>query len=128
MMWFDVLKTLHLGCALLSIAGFALRGYWALRVDPRLSSRVARTLPHLVDTLLLGSAIGMLLIWQISPLDIPWVTAKILALCLYIGLGMMVMRFAKTGLGRLIAYLAALLTAAYIVTVAVTRSPWGPWS
>lgn len=128
MTWFGLLKTLHLGCALLSIAGFALRGYWALRSDPRLTSRVARTLPHLVDSLLLGSAIGMLLIWRTSPLDIPWVTAKILALFLYIGLGLMVMRFAKTGLGRLVAYLAALLTAAYIVSVAVTHSPLGPWS
>ena len=123
---FVILKWVHVSCALVSIAGFTLRGYWALTDNPLRQTTLSRVLPHLVDTLLLGSAIGMLLVWGVSPLALPWVIAKLLALVLYIGLGMIVMRFATSRWLQLCAYLAALVTAIYIVTVALTHSPWGP--
>ncbi len=123
---FALLKLLHVSSALLSISGFALRGYWAVTDNPLRQAKPVRVLPHLVDTLLLGSAIGMLLVWKIPLAALPWVVAKLLALLLYIGLGMVVMRFAQTRRTRLAAYLAALATAGYIIAVALTHSPWGP--
>ncbi|RLQ20878.1 regulator SirB [Seongchinamella sediminis] len=123
---FTILKLVHVSCALVSIAGFTLRGYWALTDNPWRQARLSRVLPHLVDTLLLGSAIGMLVLWGASPLALPWVLAKILALLLYIGLGMVVMRFAARRRDQLLAYIAALATAGYIVAVARTHSAWGP--
>jgi len=122
-MLFPLLKLLHVSCALLSISGFALRGYWMYVDNPLLRHRATRILPHLVDTLLLGSAIGMLLIWRLNPLDADWLIAKILALLVYIGLGMVALRFGSTRRLRVAAFAAALLTAAYIVAVAVTRAP-----
>jgi uncharacterized membrane protein SirB2 len=119
------LKLLHVCCAMVSIAGFTLRGYWALTDNPLRQTFLSRVIPHVVDTLLLGSAIGMLVIWGGAPLEMPWVIAKVLALLVYIGLGMMVMRIAVTRRGRLLAYLGALTTAAYILTVALSHSPWG---
>ena len=123
---FEWLKLLHAGSALLSISGFALRGYWMLTDNPRLRSRPARVLPHILDTLLLASAIGMLVIWQANPFEFAWLSAKIGALLCYIGLGMVAFRFGKTRLVRVIACGMALLVAAYIVAVAFTKSPWGP--
>lgn len=123
---FALLKLLHVSSALLSISGFALRGYWAVTDNPLRQAKPVRVLPHLVDTLLLGSAIGMLLVWKIPLAALPWVVAKLFALLLYIGLGMVVMRFAQTRRTRLAAYLAALATAGYIIAVALTHSPWGP--
>jgi uncharacterized membrane protein SirB2 len=128
---FEWLKLLHAGSALLSISGFALRGYWMLTGNPRLRSRPARVLPHILDTLLLASAIGMLVIWQANPFEYSWLNAKIAALLCYIGLGMVAFRFGKTRRVRAIACGTALLVAAYIVAVAFTKSPWGPlagWS
>lgn len=125
-MLFNLLKYLHISCALVSISGFALRGYWALTENPLRQASLSRVLPHLVDTLLLASAIGMLVIWQQSPLAVPWLLAKLLALLLYIGLGMLVMRRALGKRGQLLAYIAALLAAGYIVAVALSHSPWGP--
>ena len=123
---FEFLKTLHVCCALLSVAGFALRGYWVLEANPLRSAWLVRVLPHVVDTLLLGSAVGMLVIWNVSPLALSWVSAKIIALLVYIGLGLVVMRFAKTRRGQAMAYAAALCTAAYIISVALTHSALGP--
>ena len=122
---FASLKMIHVVCALLSISGFALRGYWRLTDNPLRTHRVTRVLPHLVDTLLLGSAVGMLMVWQLSPLALPWVSAKICGLLIYIGLGMVVMRFASTTRGRFLAYALALLTAGYILSVAYTKSALG---
>ena len=122
---FELLKALHMACALLSICGFALRGYWMVSGHPLLQRRITKTIPHVVDTLLLGSAVGMLIIWQISPFSVDWLTAKIVALLVYIGLGMLALRFGKTKAVRVGAWLAALLTAGYIVSVAYTKSPLG---
>ena len=123
---FELLKALHVGCALLSVGGFTLRGYWMVRDNPRLRLRLTRVLPHIVDTLLLASAVGMLVIWQLNPFALSWLGAKIIALLCYIGLGMVEFRFGKTRRARLTAFAMALLTAAYIVCVAFTKSPLGP--
>lgn len=120
---FELLKLLHMSCAFLSIGGFTLRGYWMVTDDPRLRRRATRVLPHLLDTLLLGSAIGMLMIWQVNPFSLNWLSAKIIALLLYIGLGMVAFRFGRTRQIQLVAFGLALLTAAYIVAVAYTKSP-----
>ena len=123
---FSLIKFVHITCALVSVSGFALRGYWAVVDSPLRRHRLVRVLPHVVDTLLLGTAVAMLVIWGVSPLQLSWVMAKIVALLLYIGLGMIVMRFARTQEGRVAAYVAALCCAGYILTVAYTHSAWGP--
>jgi len=114
-----------MSCAFLSIGGFTLRGYWMLTDDARLRQRAARLLPHLLDTVLLGSAIGMLVIWQVNPFSLNWLSAKIIALLLYIGLGMVAFRFGRTLQIRQVAFGMALLTAVYILAVAFTKSPLG---
>ncbi len=89
-----------------------------------LQSRAARTLPHVIDTVLLVSAIFLLFQWRLSPLEQPWLLAKIIALCCYIGLGMIALRFGSTRRVRGIAWLLALLTAGYIICVAISKTPW----
>jgi uncharacterized membrane protein SirB2 len=123
---FGLLKLVHVSCAALSVSGFTLRGYWMLRDDPRLQTRWARVLPHGIDTLLLLSAIGMLLSWGVSPLTLPWLLAKITALLLYIGLGMVALRFGRSVAVRRRAYFLAIACYAYIICVAFSKNPLGP--
>lgn len=122
---FELTRVIHTSCALVSITGFALRGYWMVTSNPALQHRLCRVLPHLVDTLLLGSAIAMLLMWGVSPLQVDWLLAKVIALLLYIGLGMVALRFGRTLRVRAGALLAALVTALYMISVAYTKNPWG---
>jgi uncharacterized membrane protein SirB2 len=119
------LKLIHVSCAFMSIAGFALRGYWMLVDNALLQRRLAKVLPHIVDTLLLTSAILLLVTWRLSPLEAPWLSAKIIALLVYIALGMVALRFGQTRITRVSAYVAALVTAGYIVSVAYTKNPLG---
>ena len=116
---------MHVSCALASIAGFALRGYWVLADHPLRQKRLTRVLPHLVDTVLLATALGMLWLWRVAPWESPWLLAKVVALLLYIGLGIALMRLARTVRQQRLAYAAALLTAAYIISVAMTHSALG---
>ena len=125
---FSALKFIHIGFALLSIAGFTLRGYWMLTDNLLLNHRAAKTFPHIIDTLLLASAIGMLLVWNISPLELNWLTAKIVGLLAYIILGMIALRFGRTKKEKGVAWLLALLSAGYIVSVAYSKNPLGFFS
>ena len=120
-----LLKLIHVSCALVSIAGFALRGYWMEVDNPLLQHRVAKVLPHVVDTLLLGSALALLFVLHLSPLTQPWLSAKIIALLLYIGLGMVALRFGQSNTTKVCAFLLALLTAGYMVSVAYSKNPLG---
>jgi len=116
------LKTIHVGCALLSILGFTIRGILMMRESAMLQKRLFKIAPHIIDTLLLGSAIWLAVQYGLSPGDNPWLMAKIIALLLYIGLGTVALKRGKTKQVRIIAWLAALLVFAYIVSVAVTKS------
>jgi uncharacterized membrane protein SirB2 len=119
------LKLIHVSCAFVSIAGFALRGYWMAGENPLLQHRLAKVLPHVIDTLLLGSALTLLMVLHLSPLTQPWLSAKIIALLLYIGLGMVALRFGQSKKARVCAYLMALLCAGYMISVAYNKSPLG---
>ncbi len=115
-------KTIHVGCALLSISGFTIRGILMMRESAMLQKRLFKIAPHIIDTLLLGSAIWMAVQYGLSPGDNPWLMAKIIALLVYIGLGTVALKRGKTKQVRIIAWLAALSVFAYIVAVAVTKS------
>lgn len=94
-----------------------------LRQSPRLTHRLARVLPHLVDTLLLGSALLMAWMSDQFPFVQGWLTAKFFGLLAYIVLGAMALKRGKTQASRARYFVAALLTYAYIVSVALTKSP-----
>jgi uncharacterized membrane protein SirB2 len=116
------LKHLHMTFAVLSGAFFLVRGTWSLLGSNMLSRRWVRTLPHLVDSLLLASAIG-LAAWSAQyPIERPWLTAKVVALLVYILLGTLALKGRTRG-QRAAGFVGALATFGYIVAVAVTKDP-----
>lgn len=120
----EIWKFIHVSCAFLSISGFFLRGIWMLRGSPLFHHRLTKVLPHIIDSLLLGSALVILFQWKLNPFEHPWLLAKIIALLVYIILGMVAFRFGRTPGERILAWLSALLVAAYIVQTAFTKNPW----
>lgn len=120
------LKAVHVGCVMTSYVLFMVRGVWMLRASVMLQKRWVRTLPHAVDTLLLASALALAVMSRQYPFVAGWLTTKILALLVYIGLGMVAMRFGVTRGIRMAAWLAAQIVFFYIVAVALTHNslPW----
>lgn len=127
-MLYLALKNLHVLCVVVSGSGFFLRGLWMLSDSPRLNLRWVRVVPHVVDTLLLGSAIAMAVISAQYPWVQDWLTAKLIGLLVYVLCGMMALRRGRSKTTRGIFFAAALLAFAYIVSVALTRSPLGAFS
>ena len=54
-----VVKWIHVTAAFVSVGGFVLRGVWMLENSPLFSRRWVRIAPHVVDTVLLASAIAL---------------------------------------------------------------------
>lgn len=117
------LKHLHVTCVVLSGLGFCLRGFWMLSESPLRQHRLARVLPHVVDTLLLGSAVTMAWMSGQYPFVNGWLTAKLFGLLAYILLGMMALKRGRTLAIRRGYFCLALLAYAYIVGVALSRNP-----
>ena len=115
------IKHIHITFAALSGGFFLLRGLWMLLDSPMLQQRWVRIVPHVVDTLLLTSALALVFWSGQYPFVQSWLTAKVLALVAYIVLGTIALKRGKTKGVRTFALLAALATFAYIVAVALTR-------
>ena len=120
---YSLLKHLHLTTVAVTLALFVLRGVWMMADSPRLQARWVRIVPHVNDTLLLASGIGLAVLIQQYPLVEGWLTAKLLALLLYIGLGTYALKRGKSRGQRIAAWVSALLVVGYMVAVAVTHDP-----
>lgn len=117
------LKYVHVSCVILSGCGFVLRGVWMLADSPLLRQRWVRVFPHVVDTALLASAIALAIISSQYPLAQSWLTAKVIGLIAYIVCGAIALKRGKTKTVRAVFFVVALLIFAYIVLVALNRSP-----
>jgi len=120
---YGLIKSVHIATVTLSGVGFAARFAGAVLGAAWVRSRLARTLPHINDTLLLISAITLAVLLQANPLVQPWLLAKILALLVYIGLGMVALKPTWPRSVRLASGLAALIVFGYIVSVALSKQP-----
>jgi len=114
-------KHLHMSFVALSGSLFLLRGILMLADSSALQRRVFKIAPHIIDTLLLVSALVMV-VWSAQyPFVQPWLTAKVIALVAYIGVGTVALKTGKTKGIRATAFVVALCIFAYIVKVAITR-------
>lgn len=118
-------KYLHVGCVVVSLAGFVLRGGLMLAGSPLLQARFLRVAPHVVDTVLLASAVWLAWFLGQYPFVHGWITAKVLGLLAYIVLGTIALKRGRTRAQRNAAFAAALIAAGYVVSVALTRDPRG---
>ncbi len=107
---------------MLSVLGFLARGVLKLQGSAIIDKKLVKILPHVIDTVLLVSAITLVIMSGQYPWVAPWVGAKIVGLVIYIGLGVVVMRTAKTQQTRIVAFVLALVTAGYIFMVAGTKT------
>jgi len=117
-----------MSCAALSITGFAARGLLMLCDSPQLQARFVRIAPHAVDTVLLASGLALAWLSGQYPFAQGWLTAKVLALAAYIILGSVALKRGRSKPVRAAAFALAIAAVLYIVTVALSRNPLGPFA
>jgi uncharacterized membrane protein SirB2 len=120
-MSYFAIKHLHMTAAILSGLFFTVRGIWMMTGSGLLKTRWAKVAPHVIDTVLLASALIMVFWSGQYPFVHGWLTAKVIALIGYIGAGMVALRYGKSKGIRVTAFFVALLLFIYILKVAVTR-------
>lgn len=123
---YAALKSIHVGSVAASYTLFFLRGVWMMRDSPRLAQRWMKVVPHVVDTVLLASAVTMAVMIRQYPFVAGWLTAKVIGLVIYIALGMIALKRGRSKRIRVTAWIAAQCVFFYIVAVALTRNPL-PW-
>lgn len=120
-----VIKHFHVTCVALSAAGFLLRGFWMASGSALMQHRLTRVLPHVVDSLLLASALALAVMISQYPFVAGWVTAKVIGLVAYILLGTVALKRGRSMRVRLLAFAAAIGTYGWIVSVALTKDAAG---
>lgn len=120
-----VVRHIHIGSVLLSFALFVFRGGLMFANASWRQHAVLRIAPHVVDTILLTSALFLASLLQQYPFVHPWLTVKVVALVVYIVLGSLALKRAKTPAGRAVAFALAVLVFLFIVSVARARHPLG---
>lgn len=123
-----LLKSVHITCVASSYMLFFLRGIWSLNGSPIMRQRWIKVLPHIVDTLLIVSAIALAFTIRQYPLVDGWLTAKVIALLLYIGLGFVALKYGQSKTVRVSAWIMAQLVFGYIILVAISHNPWPFWN
>jgi len=122
-MSYAALKIIHVTSVIFSYILFTLRGVWMMQGSPILQRRWVKILPHVIDTVLLASAVALATMIQQYPGISTWLSAKIGGLLLYITLGLIALRFGKTRRTKTISWITAQMVFFYIVLVALTKNP-----
>ena len=124
-MLYAAVKHLHIACVLLSITGFCLRGLLVWQDSALMGRRWMRILPHVIDSLLLATALTLTMLIGQYPFIDGWLTAKVFGLIAYIILGTLALQAGRSPRVRVAAGFAAVLVFSWIVSVALTKHPLG---
>jgi uncharacterized membrane protein SirB2 len=125
--WIVPLRHLHVSLVLCSGALFAARGLAVLAGAAWPLRRAARTVSVVIDTALLAAGATLWTMLQIHPLREAWLGAKLALLVLYIMLGSLALKRARTPAGRAAAFAAALAVYGTMLSIALSRHPLGAW-
>lgn len=120
--YYPLIKSIHVTSVVLTFTLFFVRGLWMMCCPERLQRRWVKIVPHVIDTVLLTSAVLLAVILAQYPGVHGWLTAKVVGLLAYIALGSIALKRGRTKAIRVAAWFAALLVFGYIVSVALTRA------
>ena len=115
-------KHFHLLMAVLSVSFLLVRFAMSLKPAAILQNKFFKIAPHAIDTLLLLSAVMLMLTIGQYPFTSAWLTEKLFAVLAYIVLAVMAFR-GRTAFIRWLCFLGALGWLGLAVRVAITKQP-----
>ncbi|MGC8697228.1 MAG: SirB2 family protein [Halothiobacillus sp.] len=115
---------IHGLAVLLSLILFVTRGIWMLQESPMLKARWVKISPHIIDTVLLVSALiaSYLMFWRYG-VNPNYVTVMMVGLLVYIAIGLVALRLGKTKAIRASAFVLAVLVFLYLSAVGIMKTP-----
>jgi len=119
------LKYLHIVSVAASFALLFVRGLWVMQSYPDSNEKWVRVLPHVVDAVLVLSAVAMLAMSPLGGWPGDWLTVKLALVVVYAMPAFYLFRGARALATKILAWLLALLVLLFIATIAVLRNPLG---
>ena len=126
--FYPQIKSVHVWMVLLSGALFALRGLGVLLAARWPMAMPVRIASYAIDTTLLTAALMLLTMLSTSMFANGWLAMKIGLLCIYILFGTLALKRARSPRLRAAFYVLALLTYAWMLTIARSHHPLGIFS
>lgn len=114
-------KHLHLTAVALSIILFILRFVWSQFNPDFLQKKWVKIVPHVIDTVLLGSALWLCTIISQYPFVDGWVTFKVIGVLAYIIMGMLALKWGRTVTMKWVGFIGALAWLAVTAKIAITK-------
>lgn len=114
-------KHLHLTAVALSLSLFILRFIWSLRRSPMMQKKWVKIVPHVIDTLLLASALTLCVILVQYPFVNGWLTEKVLGVVCYIIMGFVTLKWASTTPVRWLGFVGAMASIVFSAKIAVMK-------
>lgn len=117
---------LHISLVSLSLSLFVWRGIYMWRETPIQSHIWKRSVPDMLDSLLLISGISLAYVLGFAPWHDSWLLVKLIGLIVYILLGVMALRESEMLWLKRTYFMSALLVATYMIAVAHSQLvlPW----
>ncbi len=119
------IKFVHVASVVASGLLFALRGAAVLAGARWAMAAPLRYLSYTIDTVLLTAAMMLLTVLKLNPFVVPWLSVKLALLVVYVVLGSLALKRARSRRGQAICYAAALAVYVFMAFVARTRHPLG---
>jgi uncharacterized membrane protein SirB2 len=123
--FYPQIRLLHITCVVLSGALFFLRGagvlagmHWPMRLPVRLAS-------YSIDTALLTAALMLVTMLPGAVFANGWLTTKLMLLVVYIVLGSLALKRARTPRLGLLCFIAAAATYLFMFSIARVHDPLG---
>ena len=123
--FYPQIRQFHIFVALLSGALFAVRGALVLGGARWPMALPVKWLSYSIDTALLTAALMLLTILPGAMFANGWLTVKVTLIVVYVVLGVLAMRPARTRRTRALCYVLALLTFGAIYSIARAHHPLG---
>lgn len=119
-------KHLHLTFIAISVILFVLRFSWRLRDSEMLQRKWVKVVPHVNDTLLLLSAIGLMVVLQQYPFQTAWLTDKLIGLIGYIIAGVFALKSQTRG-KQWGGFIVAVVFLLYLLHIALSKQALIGW-
>jgi uncharacterized membrane protein SirB2 len=121
-------KTIHMTCALISFTGFLFRAYLMLIESKWLQHKAVLVMPHVIDTFFLLSGATMAFMVNFGFFTQLWLTTKVSLLMVYLLFVGLALNRGRTRSIRIGSFFMGIFTFAYMVGVAVYKTPSGWFS
>jgi uncharacterized membrane protein SirB2 len=123
--YYPEIKLVHVGAVIASGSLFAIRGTLMLARSSLANHAALRYLSYAIDTTLLTAALMLTTILHQYPFVQGWLTMKVVLLVVYIVLGSLALKRARTRRAQVGSFFAALAVFLFIVSVARAHHPLG---